>query len=348
MNEFIKLPEKERAAVFEETAARLGIGRAAIVEKDFWVCWTLAQLFGPDGPADVAHATPALLFKGGTSLSKVFGLIDRFSEDIDLVVDRTLLVGIGERPDELGIAVRERDRRIDNICAACTTYVRECIAPFLASRTNGAKYGTVAPDLTDEQTLRFNYARVLPASAYGGSAYVNASIRLEFGARGELWPAITGTVASYASTEFPQLFRAPAARVRALSPQRTFWEKATILHDIASNGKERVKAGYSRHYSDLARIAKSALGLGAMNDTQLLLDVARHKAVYFAKPAAKYELARPGTLRLVPTLALQKELTKDYASMREMFIADPPAFAEIMTEIGDIEARINASAERHR
>ena len=136
MNEFASRPTQERAEVFDETSARRGIGRAAIVEKDFWVCWTLAQLYGQGGPSDAQRDEPALLFKGGTSLSKAYGLIDRFSEDVDLTVDRRLLVTPEKDPDKHGISTRERKRRIDAVTRSCEDYVAQTIAPFLRLRTS--------------------------------------------------------------------------------------------------------------------------------------------------------------------------------------------------------------------
>lgn len=344
MDEFAHRPARERAEVFEETSARRGIGRAAIVEKDFWVCWTLAQLYGQGGPSDAANDEPALLFKGGTSLSKAYGLIDRFSEDVDLTVDRRMLVVQESNPDEEGISTRERKRRIQTVAEKCATYIGEIIAPFLRSRETGWEEGVVEIDKDEPQTLHLSYPRALPDSSYGGSAYVNARIRLEFGARGELWPAERGNITSYAAEEFPHLFTEPTTAVWVLSPRRTFWEKATILHAIASSGRMGGGERQSRHYADLARIARTAVGSAAISDTRLLHDVAEHKAAYFPSASARYDLARPGTLRLVPSEILVEELEKDYDRMREMFITDPPSFSSMIEEIAALERRINGDS----
>ena len=341
MNEFARRPARERAEVFEEASARRGIGRAAIVEKDFWVCWTLAQLYGHDGPSDARNQEPALLFKGGTSLSKAYGLIDRFSEDVDLTVDRRLLVAREENPDARGISNRERKRRIEIVGVRCATYVRETIAPFLRSCEIEWSHGNLEIDPDEPQTLHLDYPRALPDSSYGGSAYVNARIRLEFGARGELWPAERGYVTPYAAEEFPALFTDPTTPVWVLSPRRTFWEKATILHAIASSGRIGGGERQSRHYADLVRIANAPVGSEAIDDIELLLDVAEHKATYFPSPKARYELAKPGTLRLVPPNKLLAELENDYERMQEMFIATPATFAKIIEDITTLEQRIN-------
>jgi Nucleotidyl transferase AbiEii toxin, Type IV TA system len=339
MHDFIELPPKERAAVFEETAARMGIGRAMIVEKDFWVCWTLAQLFGPGGPADVAQDEPALVFKGGTSLSKVYALIDRFSEDIDLVVDRRVLIDPGQDPEAPDLGKNERKRRIESMIAACESYVQGPLAAFLTGCGVGAVERT-----EDLQTLEFRYPRSLPDAEYGGPGYVNAAVRLEFGARGDLLPSERGGVTPYAAQQFPAIFSGGMPTVCVLSPRRTFWEKATILHAHASQNTAALAQRQSRHYSDLTRIAASRHGEAALVDTAMLFEVAHHKARYFPSPTAQYELAVPGSLRLLPPATLRTQLAQDYANMREMFIATPPSFDEMLDGIAMLESRINGTA----
>lgn len=328
--------------MFEETAVRKGIGRAAIVEKDFWVCWTLAALFGQGGPSDVTTVdVPALLFKGGTSLSKVYGLIDRFSEDVDLTVDRGILISDEERPEAADLSGRERKRRIAKVENRCIGYVQDVVLAYLHSLHIGGERLDVRLDATESQTIWFEFPRSLPSAAYGGAAYVNPAIRLEFGARGELWPAEAGAVTAYAAEEFPALFTAPTVPVRALSPRRTFWEKATILHAIAMKDELGNGEQTSRHYADLARMIRSPIADAVLADSTLLTDVASHKAMYFSLPRARYEEARPGSLRLVPSDTIVAALARDYAQMREMFIAEPPSFDEVMRTVSEFENLIN-------
>ena len=346
VHEFAVRPAAERAEVFEETAVRRGIGRAVIVEKDFWVCWVLAVLFGPGGPSPISsEASPALLFKGGTSLSKVYGLIDRFSEDVDLTVDRSVLVDTDNRPDAAGLSNHERKRRIERVEARCIEYVRDVLSPALTVRHVVGGKAEIAVDPDDAQTLLFSYPKALAAAAYGGTSYVQPVIRLEFGARGEMWPAESGRVASYAAQEFPALFAAGSVEVRALSPRRTFWEKATILHAIAMKETVGSAERQSRHYADLARLIESPVGAASLADLGLLRDVAQHKATYFASSAARYDLAAPGSLRLVPPPSVREARARDYAKMQEMFIVAPPVFAEVLAVIGQFEATVNATPQ---
>jgi hypothetical protein len=339
--EFARRPPAERSEVFEETAARRGIGRAVIVEKDFWVTWVLAQLYAADGLSPTANDDPVLLFKGGTSLSKAYGLIDRFSEDIDLTVDHGVLIEIDDDPDEPDISKNERKRRIEKTAKACAAYVADSVAPFLNARLADMGAAEVRIDEEDPQTVRVIYPYALSSAVYGQTGYVNSELRLEFGARGAMWPSERREVTSFAAVEFPDLFTQPATPVFVLSPQRTFWEKATILHAIASSGRLPNSERQSRHYADLVRIGATEAGRDAIADTELLIEVADHKAAYFPAASARYDLARPGTLRLSPPNELEQTLERDYARMREMFMAEPPTFREVMAAIRDLENRIN-------
>lgn len=343
MRAFARRTTAERAAVFEETAARRRIGRAAIVEKDFWVCWSLDHLYGVSGLSPVGGSSdgPALLFKGGTSLSKVYGLIDRFSEDVDLTVDRNLLISASGDPDEPEISGREQKRRIEIVVNQCVSYVRDVVLPFLNSVLGEIGETKATLDDTDLQSIRCQYPRALSGTTYSETAYVTPEIRLEFGARGELWPSEKGSVTPYAAQEFSELFSSPAAEVWALSPKRTFWEKATILHAIASMGRLLGNDRQSRHYADLAQIADSQIGQEAAADFELLRSVAYHKDKYFPSAGARYDLAQPGTLRLIPSSELLTEIETDYERMSEMYFHEPPRFSEILERLTELETVVN-------
>lgn len=340
MNSFAKRSAKERAEVFEETAVRKGIARPAIIEKDFWVCWTLGELFGSETVSNGVE-DPPLLFKGGTSLSKVFHLIDRFSEDVDLTLGHSLVLPGALDPDEVGISNRERKRRIEAIVSAAKDHVQGPILKSIQSRFE-AIGGQVTSDKEDPQTLHCAYPKGLESRAYATDGYVNASIRLEFGAKGGTWPAEQGTVHPYAAEEFPDLFDKRQVSVWALSPLRTFWEKATILHSNANSGKLSRGDRQSRHYSDLAVMSHTDIGQNALKQIELLEIVSDHKEIFFPSPSAKYDLARPGTLRLIPDKDLITILQSDYNDMSEMFIGESLAFDEVMGRLSALEKIINA------
>jgi hypothetical protein len=336
----------DREALFTVTAERMGVTSPVIPEKDFWVSWLLAKLFGLGG-------VPSLLFKGGTSLSKCFGLIDRFSEDIDLSLSRHDLGFSGER-DPLGIEGRkERDRQIEALSAACGRAVREQLSPALL-REMQAVLGTEAGTLdlverADGQIdLEFRYPRALEAGAYG--LYVDPTVKLEIGARSDHQPNVEARVQSYAAQHVPQAFKVPETKVRALAPERTFWEKATIFHSenhrkVEGRESPRAWLRLSRHAYDLVELHRRGVGARALGQPELLDAVARHKRAFFYTAWSRYEDARPGSFRLVPNERLHAALRRDYAEMQVMFLESvaPPSFEDLIEGLREIEHGINAS-----
>lgn len=341
MDNVARLPPADRENLFQAAAAERGL-TPAIIEKDFWVCWMLKRVFTlPAPPADI-------LFKGGTSLSKAFGLIDRFSEDIDLVLDRHGLNFTGDRdPASKTISGKQRTKLIEELAAACKNAVHSQLLPMLRTAVADS-LGTAesasswqmlaAEDDPDGHTIVLAYPRSLRTT----NTYFRPQVRLELGARADHWPAVDAIVTPYAAMTHPKPFVAPAARVRALSPERTFWEKATILHAVFHKPSEKpLGERLSRHYYDLARLATSPVGKKASSDHDLLAAVASHKETFFRAATAKYAEAKPGTLRLVPPANRSAALEQDYAAMQEMLFGQAPTWDEIIEVLNDLEATIN-------
>ncbi|MFA6132857.1 MAG: nucleotidyl transferase AbiEii/AbiGii toxin family protein [Phycisphaerae bacterium] len=344
MDEFAQRSAGDRADLFRAVATQRGLN-ADIVEKDFWVCWTLKRLFSLD-------ASPAgLIFKGGTCLSKVFKVIERFSEDIDLSFNRADLGFRGASDPAAAISGKKRQKGLDSLTETCREAIHDVLLPRLKAAFGAAlaKAGgqawtlEIADDDPDQQTLVFRYPTgIAPASA-AVPAYIRPMVRMELGARSDHWPAVEGTVTPYAAEDFPRVFSAPACSVHVLAAERTFWEKATILHAWHHAPADKVlRDRQSRHYYDLVRMYEHGIGREAMKNTDLLLKVAEHKSIFFASAAAKYAEARPGTLRLVPPDSRLGELRRDYQSMQEMIFGQAPTFEHLMTVLGEIESSVNA------
>lgn len=147
----------------------------------------------------------------------------------------------------------------------------------------------------------------------------------------------------YVADEFPDLFSKGKTTVTTLDVERTFWEKATILHAAYHAPADKaIAARISRHYYDVALLAMSKCeGAAAMADKELLQIVALHKSHFFPSAAARYDEARPGALRLAPHAELEKFLRADYKKMAEMIFGEPPTFDDIFMTLRKIEASIN-------
>ena len=184
MKEFIALPQERRRLVCTEAGAQLGLSEFA-VEKDFWVCWTLRKLF--ELPDWGEHLT----FKGGTSLSKCWNLIERFSEDIDIVIDRGALGFGGENAVELADSKKRGKKRLKALKTACQQCISDRVQPALidviSSDLRETPEWTLEPDPDDrdKQTLLLSYPTAFPAQA----AYLRRAVKIEMGARSDTDPA---------------------------------------------------------------------------------------------------------------------------------------------------------------
>jgi hypothetical protein len=353
MDEFAKRPADDRLAFINEAAARRDV-TPIIIEKDFWVCWTLRRLM--ETPALGEHLT----FKGGTSLSKAYGIIERFSEDIDLTIGRDApMIADTKPPMERGIGGKERKRRAEALKAAAQSYVQTIALPALEAAI-AASLGTrdgwnvlIDPDDRDAQTILFQYPKLLNygggfgAGQYGAGAfgegehgYIKPRIKLEFGARGETEPAEKRIITPYLAQTFPDELPKADVPVSTLAVERTFWEKVTILHALHHGTK--LLPEMSRHYYDTMMLAAKGIDDLAIANPDLLAKVVLNKSLMFADNKASYGTAVLGSLRLVPTDDLRTRLEADYAAMSEMFMQEPPSFDGLMTAISSLEAKLNA------
>ena len=335
MDNFAGSKPAERQPYFEETAARRDSTTTA-VEKDFWICWTLKHLF-------TLEAIPELRFKGGTSLSKVFGLIDRFSEDIDISISRAALGFSGARDlANPRLSGSKRKALDEELRAAITAEVNSKILPKLHERFRvilGKQGWELVPSKAknEEMTLLFHYP-----NAFKYDRYLRPQIKIEFG-RGDQQPSEKSSVTPFVTEKFPDIFREKSAPIIVLDSERTFWEKVTLLH--AENHRPdptKLKARMARHWSDVAVISAAERFRDEKLSLELLAQVIRFKKIYFAANWAHYDTAIPATLRIVPNDALRAILRKDYDQMAEMFPTKRLTFDEILTRLEELEHRINA------
>lgn len=313
---------------------------AYLVEKDFWVCFTLQALF--DDPELAKYLT----FKGGTSLSKVYRAIDRFSEDIDFAVCREQL-GFGpiSGPQATGISMKERKRRLEKLNVACSVWIQQNLFQSFQERVSarlqpGDWKLDLITDPNGNQQIYFHY----PQTGLGGlGRYVSAAVRIELTARTDNHPAQVAEVIPYVTQQFPDAIRDSIARPSVLCVERTFWEKATILHQFHYQPEARkVAKGFSRHYYDVFQLTAGGLADLALADIALLQEVAEHKECYYPQKWARYDLARsPKTLQLLPHTDIRQAIANDYQDMQEMIFGTVPDFDAILTDIGNLQARIN-------
>ena len=331
MKTVARLSANERYELFRNTADKMGL-HDAIVEKNFWVCFTLDYLFARSPWKD--H----IVFKGGSSLSMAYNLISRFSEDIDLILDwRILGYGVNEPWAERSNTKQDAFNKEANLRAEHFLSEEMCrIMKSDLSKELGCE-AEIFMDKSDGQTILFAYPNL----------FENPStlkvIRLEIGALAAWSPAQKVSIGSYAASCYPHVFEQAATEILTVLPERTFWEKATILHHEANRPEHlSMPLRYSRHYYDLYRMSDSYVKESAFNDLELLNKVVQFKMKFYPRGWAKYQDAKPGSFKLVPPSYRFHALSEDYRNMRDMLYGDVPEFEVIMSRLNELENEINS------
>jgi hypothetical protein len=337
MDTFAKLPLEERKPYFEQAAAEMLI-RPQFVEKDFWVCWALRLLFTLSGVGE--H----LIFKGGTSLSKAYHIIERFSEDIDITVSREFLGFGGDHDPEHAPSKKKQNAWLDDLRVACRKFVANELQTTLQERAKeelgGAEF-SLSLDVADPdaQTLLFQYPSCweeLPGS------YVGHSVKIELGARSDTWPSTYLNIQPYVAERIPKAIKIADCAVNVLAKERTFWEKAALLHEENCRQTDKpIKPRTSRHYSDLARMIEAGVGDSVLSDMRLFERVVEHRRVFFRYSWVDYEKMRPGSFHILPRPARVAEWQADYKAMEEMFFQTPPEFSKLLATIEQFERKLN-------
>jgi hypothetical protein len=335
---FVGMTEERRKLVCTQTGAQLNLAEVA-VEKDFWVCWTLDQLFR------LQVWREHLTFKGGTSLSKGWKLIERFSEDIDIVINRGALGFDGDNAPESAPSKKQMNKRLDALRDASRKCVLENIYPALQESMAASLPAPLAWELTvdpadpDDQTLLFNYPTAFPA----GAAYLRRAVKIEMGARSDTDPSDQIEISPYIGEVFPELLPNHKVAVRAVLPKRTFWEKAMLLHEESFRPADKHRKEFmARHYYDLYRLIEAGVANDAIADDVLFASVASHRQVFFRQNWVDYSTLIRGQLRLVPADDQLEDWRADYNNMQqEMFFGEAPDFDVIMKHVREFQDAFN-------
>jgi len=331
MYKFAQMKNEDKEFLFNNVSIKMGINKA-IIEKDFWVCLTLDYLFNKSQYKD------CLTFKGGTSLSKGFNIINRFSEDIDLILDWKVLGVRENEPLEERSKTKQdvynlflNDEAAQFIRDKLLIDIKNCLGSILGFDLD------LRIDEQEKQVINFYYPKLYKMD------YVKQYVRLEIGPLAALTPSQNVKITPYVSENFPDLFTQQFTNVLTVSPERTFWEKATILHREANRAPEKpLPQKYSRHYYDIFKFTKTIFLQKAIEDKQLLEKVIMFKNKFYRDNWAKFEECLNGKFKLIPADYRIVELKKDYESMKEMLFGEIPTFDEIIEALKELEKIINS------
>lgn len=347
MHNIINATTENRFILFRDAGTKLNIP-TPMIEKDFWVCFVLSKLFSDPELRD------ALRFKGGTSLSKGYGVIERFSEDLDLILDKTLVLG-----DEPLFKETYKKQRLfaDEVDAKVATYISTELKGKIEKLLDG-----VVQIYTDEEYTNVN-SKYKPKNidnkllhiVYDHTSeekYLRPDILLEIGIMSARTPCEDRDVLPYVATAFDSLGIKPIS-IPTVMPKRTFWDKATILHrehyrPATKKEKETetelpnyTPARYSRHYYDLYKMGHTPIKDAALADKELLQDVVDRKDKLYHCQWARYEDCLNGQFRLLPNEQNRIHVSQDYKAMQNMIYGDVPSWEEILDYLAELENEIN-------
>lgn len=344
-NAFLSAAAADRRDAFLGAGQRLGTPEQNI-EKDFWVSWTLDTLFN-----DAVRGGPRLLFKGGTSLSKAFRLISRFSEDIDITIFRDDL-GEAANVEELEtLSGKQRRKRLDAIKAAAQAHVNGAMRMRVAKRLAealeaagvNASAGRVEADTDDpdRQSLLVWYPKVTAAD----DGYIRPAVKIESGAKSALDPNQPSVIRPYVADDLAGI-ELSVSGITTVVAALTFWDKAIILHGLRQWFERRgaLRGGgqrISRHYYDVFRLLDSNLGRDAARDFGLAEDCVRHARIFYS-PDLNLATAVPGSFTLTPNPDMAAALARDYTAMSGMIFGAAPSLNEILARIADFEKQVNS------
>jgi hypothetical protein len=334
------MPENYLTLSREERLEALGVaatqsGRPVhLLEKDIWVVWAVDGLFK-------SEFGEHLVFKGGTSLSKGYDVIERFSEDIDVTYDIRQLVPELAADDPIPKTNSQADKWTRTIHDKLAAWVKEKALPVIEKHIKDS--GVDAKATIDGSKIYIDYDPLAK-----GTGYVPPRVILEFGARSTGEPAEKRTINCDAAAYLPDL-AFPTATPNTMLPKRTFWEKATAVHVYCLRGHQGDR--YSRHWHDLVRLDDEGYAQAAFDDPELAKDVAAFKSRFFRAKDSEgnpidYAKAVSGGLKLVPDTEALKALEADYKKMADggILLDDAEPFAKLIERCADLERRANGGA----
>ena len=324
MQNFYRLSKAQRTRIFEQVSARKALPVYAI-EKDWWVVQTLRIVFG----LDVAEN---MVFKGGTSLSKAWKLIDRFSEDIDLTLDKKVL----------GIDQVQTKKQVKTLRSKSKKYISGEFFPSLKEAFHSAGFNDVKMQIAektenDPLTIEMYYPNIVK---YPG--YIKPRILIEIGCRSLKEPFAEKTITSFVTEIFhEQDFADTPITIPSALPERTFLEKIFLLHEEFQ--KEIIRANrLTRHLYDIERIINTPYASSALGDHDLYQTIVQHRRLLFSVSSVDYDLHQPQTLRFTPPNTLMKEWEQDYNQLTEsMIYGEKLSWNELIGRLEEFSKIIN-------
>ena len=330
IKQWLQLSTKDKQGIFNEVAADINLPEATI-EKDWWVVRTLELVFA-------SSIAPHTVFKGGTSLSKAWNLIDRFSEDIDLALDRRFL-GI-EKPDSEMTGSQVSKLRKNSAKFITVKYFPELVELFDAAGLNvNIKLGEIKTDDQDPLIIEIYYPSVTESISY-----IQPRVLIEVGSRSLIEPFDNRSFTSMVGEKYKgRAFADSNIIIPSVNPQRTFLEKLFLLHEEFQLPTDKIKVERkSRHLYDLEKLMDTEYAVAALGNTTLYQTIVEHRAKLTPLRGINYANHTPDKINPIPPVAIMEAWEKDYQAMQESMLYNPSLpFEKLIERIKELKARIN-------
>ena len=325
---FLSIPDPDKKVIYQQLSDESKIPPFA-VEKDWWVVQVLAAIFE-------MNVGKHLVFKGGTSLSKAWNLISRFSEDVDLAID----------PKFLGFEGELKKKDITALRKAANQYISNTFYPELKERMAEKGFTNVTWDIIntqesdqDPKIILLYYPNVIESVGY-----IQPKVQIEIGCRSLREPLKIAEFNTLIDEYYPQAsFAMPAIQIPTVLPERTFLEKIFLLHEEFSKPTQAIRVErLSRHLYDVYQLSKTEIKQNALNDTALYETIVKHRYNFTRISKVDYNLHQPQTINPIPPNEVIKAWKADYSTMlSEMIYGDAPTFEELIQELIVLRTEIN-------
>lgn len=326
ISDLIHLPVEERRALLMDVYQRMPHKiPMSMLEKDLWVTYALDRIFADK------ELPKILRFKGGTSLSKAHGLIERFSEDVDLILDWTRFLNLGDPNAERSKTKQGLFNEMMN--DAARKYVSEELRSHIQSALGDVCHVEVDP--LEPLNLHVVYPKIFD------DQYLSPDVKLEIGPLASWMPYETKPVTSLVAMAEPQL-EIKAFDIPVIKAVRTFWEKIEALHHEHYRPEaKKAPLRFSRHYYDVYKMYRSPVYAEAKADLALLDDVVDFTRKFYPRSWAHFELCHPGTMLLTPSEHALPFMRSDYQAMKNMIYGEYPSFDDLLAAIQELEFDLN-------
>jgi predicted nucleotidyltransferase component of viral defense system len=341
MNTFIELSSEERNLYCRQAAEKLESPLpAAVIEKDFWVCWILFLL------NDIPELNGNITFKGGTSLSKAWGLIDRFSEDIDIAINRKVF---GQQPPygaENAESNSQRKMRLEDLEEKNGIFINDFLLSKLQDKIcehlSVDEFTLTAISKGNEVNIEFKYPGTLK-NELGGLLPV---VLIELVPRADEFPNEKRKITPIVYEVFEDLLGEGSFDILALSPERTFLEKLLFIHETLegfNKGSERK----SRHYYDLLKLYTAGVFEKIKGNRELLQIVVEHRKTFFRYNTLDYDGILISGVHFLPPKEVLSDWRGDYTRTAVMIYNDIPSFNDLMLFAEKLEQEFNDWVKSH-